>query len=528
MSRTLKLLAFGLFHLGVFNASAQVTNEVSVYVKPGTQVYVNQNMINTNTGSYTTGSQGLLHVSGTLVNNGSMTFENSATLLRGSTSNDGTGSGTYYVRRQGSNSTSVFNFWSSPMQSYSGVPGSNQYSYDSNLGTQDYNDDQPADPGWVSYSAAMSPGVGYAGQGGGLHTFIGDVNNGNVDIPLTFYPFAPGNTAPGTPFNLVGNPYPSAISCASLVSANPDINGSIYFWDDDNSGGSGYSYADYAIWNGTGALGTGSGTAGNPNGFISTGQGFKVRALNGGAVLNFTNSMRQSNNNQFFKPNADASRLWFSIQGMDNYNQILIGLLDDATDQEDRLYDATKLRGNNQLSLSARDGDIDYAIMAFPHPSIDKVIPLSVLVAQNGPYTFKANVMENFEFEEVYFIDTQSGNQTLLEEGTEIAVYLEDGLYTDRFYLNFSPEGTVTGVGSESDQVTIYAFDNQIYFSSSQEMVNGRIELYDISGRMVFQRSNLMISKTSNSISMEGVSSGMYMVRLNFNDKFSFQKVFKK
>ncbi len=179
-------------------AQAQVSNQVQVYVRPGTEVHVYEDMTNTATGSFEVGDEGLLYVDGNLTNNGSMTFNNASSLLRGSTGNDGLGSGTYYVKRQGSNSAAVYNYWSSPMQTFSGVPGSQEYLYDPTLGTQTYTDDQPADPGWVAHSGAMTPGRGYAGRGGGLATFTGDVNNGNVNYNLYYTPDIPGNTAPKT------------------------------------------------------------------------------------------------------------------------------------------------------------------------------------------------------------------------------------------------------------------------------------------------------------------------------------------
>ena len=95
-----------------------------------------ENMTNTPTGSFEVGDEGLLYVDGTLTNNGSMTFNDASSLMRGSTSNDGTGSGTYYVKRQGSSNSSIYNYWSSPMQSYSGVPGNSNYLYDPTFGTQ--------------------------------------------------------------------------------------------------------------------------------------------------------------------------------------------------------------------------------------------------------------------------------------------------------------------------------------------------------------------------------------------------------
>jgi hypothetical protein len=493
---------------------AQVVNEVSVFVKPGTEVHLFENVTNSATGNFEVGDEGLLYVDGTLTNNGSMTFNNASSLMRGATGNDGTGSGTYFVKRQGSSSSAVYNYWSSPMQTYSGVPGSQAYLYNPNNGTIDFSDDQPADPGWTAHSGAMTPGAGYAGRGAGLATFNGDVNNGNVTYPLTYYPYIPGNPAAGTPFNLVGNPYPSAVSCASLVAGNADINGSLYFWDDDISGGAGYNSSDYAIWNGTGSLGTGSGSAGAPNGTISTGQGFKVRALTGSANLNFNNTMRVANTTQFFKPNADDSRMWFSIEGNNLFNQILLGVLFDATDEEDRLYDAIKFHGNSSISLAAQNQDREYSILAFPPPASEKSIPLSVFVDQAGAYTFTANVMENFEYQNVFFVDTKRADYIELQEGTEITVQLEEGAYNERFYLNFYPDGFVGIPESTSNQIDVYANRDLVYlnsFASQQE--NLTLRILDINGRLVLADDNLNLNGKK-SYSLAGVATGFYMVSL--------------
>lgn len=511
-------------------AQAQVTNEVSVYVRPGTQVSVFANMTNTATGDFTMDTQGQLFVQGTLVNNGSMTFNNAASLMRGTTTSDATGSGTYYVRRQGSNNSSVYNYWGSPMVSYSGVPGNNPYLYDSDLSTQDFGDDQPADPGWISHSGAMTPGIGYIGRGAGLHTFTGEVNNGNVDVPLTFYPYAPGNTAPGTPFNLVSNPYPSPVSCASLVSAlgNPDIFGSLYFWDDDLSGGTGYASSDYAVWNGTGSLGTGAGLT-PPNGFISTGQGFLVRALSGSSVLNFTNTMRAAApNTQFFKMDAEESRMWFSVEGGELFNQILIGLLLDATEQEDRLYDAVKMRGNTSISLAAQSEEYNYAILAFPPPSYQKTVPLSVFVDEAGLYTFSANTMEGFSDVEVYFTDTWNNTNILLNEGSQIQVSLADGQHDGRFFLNFVPE-LITSIDEPDPSIVVYSVDNVLNVNArgiSDNFVE--LEIFDTSGRIVIGKQQLALTEGRGSMLLDGLSTGVYVMRVTSETRSLSQKVILK
>ena len=512
-------------------AQAQVSNQVQVYVRPGTEVHVFENMTNTATGSFEVGDEGLLYVGGTLTNNGSMTFNNASSLLRGSTGNDGLGSGMYYVKRQGSNNSGVYNYWSSPMQTYSGVPGSQEYQYNPALGTQTYTDDQPADPGWVAHSGAMTPGRGYAGRGGGLATFTGDVNNGNVNYNLYYTPDVPGNTAPNTPFNLVGNPYPSAVSCASLVTANTDISGSLYFWDDDFSGGTGYSNTDYAVWNVTGSLGTGSGAAGAPNGIISTGQGFKVKAISPGAVLNFTNTMRVANTTQFFRMSGEDAKLYFSVEGNNYFNQILIGVMEDATDGVDRLYDATKIRGNHLLSLAAQQDGEDFCIMAFPPPSVAKTVPLTVVAAESGMYTFTANTMENFNDEQVYFLDTETGLEIQLEEGTEIPVSIMAGEYTDRFYLNFWPEMLVTGIDRNGPAETYAAYYHSgnlhVRYSGNSTDTDVTVALYDMSGRRVMDASQYGVTGGQTMFDIHTLANGVYVARILSSGAEFSQKIMK-
>lgn len=511
------------------SSAAQITNEVQVYVRPGIEVHVFENFANTNSGNVEVDEEGLLYVDGTLVNNGSMTFRNASSLLRGSTGSDATGSGTYLYLRQGS-SGSIYNYWSSPMIAHSGVPGGS-YLYDPTLGTQDYSDDQPADPGWVSHNGLMTPGRGYAGQGGGLGSFTGEVNNGSVSFPLFYTPDVPGNTAPGTPFNLVGNPYPSGVQASALVTANPDISGALYFWDDDLSGGSGYSNTDYAVWNFTGSLGTGAGTVGAPNGTISAGQGFKVKAISSGAVLNFENTMRVANTTQFFRLDGGLTRMWFSIQNEDNFNQILIGILDDATDSEDRLYDATKLRGNQSLSLAAAQDGNDYCILAFPPPSVEKTVPLNVFANEAGTYTFKADIMENFDFENVFFFDALTNTEVQLVEGLEIDVNLsEAGEYNNRFFLNFRSNLTV-GIEEERSQldVIVYSYADELFIGSNSFTRNtATVELFDLSGKIVYREENVTVTPDPTRISMAHLANGIYATRLTINGESFNAKVVKQ
>jgi hypothetical protein len=495
----------------------------SISISPGGRIVANEAEVNVDGTSFSTfgmSSAGVLEITGTLFvtggtlnSNGGVLMNSGATLLHGAGTTNGGGSvtGDVTILRQGAIYNGIYNYWSSPTQGGS-VPGFQTLAYNSNLGTIDYSDDAQ-DPGWGGASGTMTIGKGYAGRGANLASFTGTANNANISFPIDFYPLIPGNMDPGTPFNLVGNPYPGALNATALISANTNIDGSIYFWDDDLTAGSGYSYTDYAVWNGSGSIGTGAGTT-PPNGFIASAQGFIVRTTTAGS-LNFTNSMRVSgNNNVFLKTEEAPMRLWLSINGNDKYNEILVAMNSEATDGEDRLYDAVKLRGNSSIALAATNENKEYAIIAFPHPIEEKVVPLSVLAGESGEYTFNPRTMENLDGYNVYFQDNEAAGMTLLSEETEIQVNLESGEYLNRFYLHFLPR-IITGIeNAEDSELLVYSNSDQVIVDyKGNELGNGSIEIISANGQVVYSNGNAQLTGKPYAINTSGLANGIYHVR---------------
>lgn len=475
--------------------------------------------------------------SGTLTNNGTVTVENSGSIVQALNSGLAGTTGTFHVRRQGTTTGNVYNYWSSPITAGT-VPGNPVYAFNPVTSTQNYDDDtNPSDPGWQAHSGNMTVGRGYASAGGGLATFTGTVNNGPRDSQNLYYrDFDPYNlplTVTGTSFNLVGNPYPSAIRCIDLVQApeNAHINGAVYFWADDFSGGSGYDQSDYAIWNGLGtvpgpAASPGGGVI-NPNGFISSGQGFMVRVEGaftpGGqtvAPLHFNNTMRTDalaqvnySNAQFFKPNADISRMWLSLEGNNMVSEILVGMLDDATDGEDRLYDAAKMR-NPQLSLGAENDATEYAIMAFPPPLVSKEIPLRLFVSQDNDYVFHSNTIEGFDTYDLYLEDRSTYSYYPLQEGTQVAFNLSAGDIAGRFFLHVGTE-LVTGTRDlEMPEAKAWIHDGLLNLRTINiDYERSSLSLMDMAGRLVWSTPTVSSERASWDVSH--LSRGIYVARLD-------------
>ena len=528
--------------LSIANKLFAISNNANAYscsisIGSGGRIITKDAEVNVDGTSFTAfnmSSAGILEITGTLSvtggtlnSNGGVLINSGATLLHGAgtTSGGGDVAGDVTVLRQGAIYNGIYNYWSTPTQGGT-VPGFQTLAYNSNLGTVDYSDDDE-DPGWTGASGSMTVGKGYAGRGANLASFTGTANNGNISFPIDFYPLVPGNMDPGTPFNLVGNPYPGALDASAFVSANTNIDGAIYFWDDDLSSGSGYSYTDYAVWNGSGSIGTGAGST-PPSGFIASAQGFVVRTTANGSV-DFTNTMRVGgNNNLFFKTEEAPTRLWLSISGNDKYNEILVAMNSEATDGEDRLYDAVKLRGNSSIALATQNENKEYAIMAFPHPLEGKVVPLSVLIGESGEYTFNPRTMENLGSYNVYFEDNSTNEMTLLTEETNVEINLETGEYTNRFFLHFMPR-TVTGIAEgQNSALTVYSNLDQTFVSiKGNEMSAGNLQVLTTNGQVVYNAANVRLNQAPFSFSTAHFSAGIYLVRFS-TGKEQFVEKFNK
>ncbi|MDX2430049.1 MAG: lamin tail domain-containing protein, partial [Bacteroides sp.] len=273
-----------------------------------------------------------------------------------------------------------YTYWSSPVQDaeletvFEASPKNSFYIF-STENYEDLDEDGLDDnnDAWVRVLGAMDIARGYTSMAPNAPftdlqhvVFKGKPNNGRITIPLELQ--KNGNNLL-TDWNLIGNPYPSAID-AELLFSDPEnqslLNGTLYFWthstpllNNTEDGDQSYSSDDYAMY----TIGTG-GIKANPNGLIPTQyiascQGFFVEAISQGNLV-FNNSMRSSlNNDNFFKTikrkhEPEPSRLWLNLYNNQGaFSQILLGFIQGAGKEFDKNYDGIRLRGNKYLSFYA-------------------------------------------------------------------------------------------------------------------------------------------------------------------------------
>jgi PKD repeat protein len=315
--------------------------------------------------------------------------------------------GNITYRRQGNTSQYVYNFWGAPISNATlsslAAPGyiPNLYAYNTATATGlDYLGTQA---GWqpLTPGTAMQPTKGYIATGAGLANFTGLPNQ--IDLNYTAQTGAGGNN-----FNLVSNPYPAPIAASNFLTANAAriSGGAMYLWDDDASGGLNYSDGDFIVYSGLGTV-NGPNSGAPFSGNIGSCQGFFVNYNSaGGAAFNFTNGMKvYGTNSEFF----DATTVTRMRLRMENVNTVaseaIVAFLADATDAADTQYDALRLAGNTQMSLYTFNGNLEYAVQAWPTLTNERIVELGTVNTVAGPSTISMNMFENFDPSVVVYLE---------------------------------------------------------------------------------------------------------------------------
>ncbi|ALJ05743.1 hypothetical protein APS56_11675 [Pseudalgibacter alginicilyticus] len=425
---------------------------------------------------------------------------------------------------------------------------------------QDGIDDDGND--WVNTpTGAMTPGVGYAAVANELGTafprqeifeFYGDFNNGDVIVPLV-------NNSGGAyeDWNLVGNPYPGAISADQFFLVNSGLVDLIYLWDQstppssNNSGsqGSNFSNDDYAIINGVGEIGARADTGTPPSRFIPSGQGFFVIAQTSGN-LTFSNSMRgiSHDNSLFFKsPNtknkkSDATvsnKLWVNLTS-DNgvYKQIMIGYVNGATNGNDgAFYDAPRdyasLKDTSLYSIIESDNG-KFAIQGKDVNSLNKNenIKLGFKSTIKVATLFKLSIAQlhgNFFNKNTIYLKDNLLNQVHNLSESNYTFTSEAGEFNDRFEIAFDTEGILSAdpvIMNKNDINIVELHNNRVQFNIPENLKIKSVKIFDLFGRQLY---NFIGQNSTETYTLYNVSNMVYIAKITLsNDAVITKKAVKK
>ncbi len=328
-----------------------------------------------------------------------------------------------------------------------------------------------------------------------LGTFTGVLNNGDVSVSIT------KNHADQN-YNLVGNPYPSAVNLLSLYNENNTvIQNKFYVYEHtlpSNIPSNVPTYTNYGII----TVGTPSiynpatrsdGT--NPpdvNPFaplLQPGQGFLVRATAAGSLV-FKNSMRSNGNSAFFKPNQSLSNGFdmfrLKLQTPDNfYNQAVVGFFDGASDG----LDTTDTEGFGVAPLYTMQDNKKLVIQARSLPFNDNtVLPLGFYAGTSGTHTLSVLQTEGIfqDTETVYLKDLLLNTFHNLSEAPYSFESLV-GEQNNRFELYFNQPLSVLNPEKSAANLMVIAQQNQIQMQLFGSQKLESVQIFDLNGRLIYK-----------------------------------------
>ncbi|MFY7812099.1 MAG: T9SS type A sorting domain-containing protein, partial [Flavobacterium sp.] len=407
---------------------------------------------------------------------------------------------------------------------------------------------------WQAASGTMQPAKGYIIRASSnfnmgpenINTqFVGVPRNGNISCNLergnfTEDDYEGANGVDITKFddnhNLIGNPYPSAISASAFINANAydatnnptgQLLGTVKLWQHGiapstsnanpfyGSYSTNYSANDYLTINSAGTLPYGGSE------IIKSGQGFFVTMVDGTAGtgnVNFTNAMRLDSGNvldnaNFFRMATEStntkSRIWLDLVNTQNNTclaKTLIAYINDATNDYDNLYDAiTKF--NTSEGLFSKINNQIYEIQGRAPFVVSDQVPLAFKTNNSGSFALAINAVDGL------FLNNQT-------------IYVKDNLLNTVHNLSQSPYNFTAASGVNQDrfeivyqnnlktdnfsnnQVFIF-IDNFIHIQANENIQ--QVEVYDILGKLVKNYSNI---NTKNWKDNFNFANGVYMVKV--------------
>ncbi|TGD57584.1 choice-of-anchor D domain-containing protein [Flavobacterium humi] len=385
---------------------------------------------------------------------------------------------------------------------------------------------------WQNANETMGIGKGYIVRGpNGFNAtpqaftanFTGVPNNGIKNVAIERGNFT-GADYPGTNgsiitknddnWNLIGNPYPSAISAVDFLTLNANIEGSVRVWTHGtlpsnvasnpfyNSYAYNYAASDYIIYNATGPS-----TQNGFDGYIGAGQSFFVLMNDGPATtetVTFQNALRNKGhrNDQFFRNanlqntanSIERHRIWIDlVSATGNVNRALIGYVEGATQNKDRLYDAYSDRRSAQDFYSIVNNE-PLAIQGRALPfTAEDLVPMGVKLPTNGTYTIALASVDGLfsNNAQAIYLEDKALNVIHNLNNAPYQFTASQGIINNRFVLRYTDAALGNhDFDTAESNVAISTLNNDIKVSSSLENIKELI-VYNVLGQVLASKKNV-------------------------------------
>ncbi|WP_298953164.1 LamG-like jellyroll fold domain-containing protein [uncultured Nonlabens sp.] len=429
------------------------------------------------------------------------------------------------------------------------------YKY-SNLVSDTYSNWQYAGP-----NGSMNTGEGWTMKGTGSITeqnyvFVGKPNNGDIDLAINA-----GNDY------LIGNPYPSALDTHEFISDNPNLDGTLYFWE--HWGGNTHilsSYqGGYAMYNYSGGvvnatIGTsnpdvnqGGIPTKRPERFVPVAQGFFVTGITDGTIK-FRNDQRnfvtEASGSSLFVAAPGASHTGNSTHndynnindlrpkirlGFDSPNtihrQLLLTVDSNASMNYDNAFDGVQI--DEQIDdMAFILGNQNLTIQGIN--AIDPLteLPLMVKLDGAGSITIKLDEIKNVEStQKIYLKDAVQNTYTDLMNGDYNSPSLAAGINSTRYSIVFSDPvtlGSEDAILQENDLIVYTPNDAEtLHVKKGQEILVETLTLTNMLGQQV-KTWDVTNQESVITVNIGDLASGNYIIVLDTNYGLQSRKVIIK
>ncbi|RSK41681.1 InlB B-repeat-containing protein [Mangrovimonas spongiae] len=519
------------------------------------ELFANGNLTINNTRTLTTSSDDYVYVNLSVINNGTFNIENNGSLVQGDDSSVNTG--TLNMERLASVRNLDYVYWSSPISGFnvSNISSTSRiYKWDPTI-----TNPNGGEGNWVSaVGETMEQGIGYivrGNNGQGEPSSSTDLNfttNFNNGVPFNGYftvDVSRGDdaTSDDDDWNLIGNPYPSAIDAYEFLTNATNsavLDGFVNLWTHGtlpdaaivdpfyDDFGANYTASDYIPYN---ALGSGAGPGQT---VIAAGQSFMVNMLDGNTTteqIEFRNNMRGTafDNSQFYRQSSasqtqsDRHRIWLDIiHNNQSLGRILLGYNANATAGRDRLYDAIT---DNQKLYSLINNE-KFSIQGRSPFHIDDAFPIGYDLDNAGNYTIAIAYFDGmFDGEQTVYLKDNDLN--FIHNLTDAPYHFasESGEFNNRFEIVF--RNTSLSVEENllsNNNLTIIELQNDnVQFSVNERHKITSIEILDLLGRQIYTLQGTNSSKVTHNLS--NLSSATYIAKVTLaNGQVINKKAIKK
>jgi hypothetical protein len=423
-------------------------------------------------------TSGVLNVVNCLTGSGSLTFNEGAYLVQVNNTNTNSANITFNLSRSGL-VPYEYVYWSAPISGTSvgtAFPSYNKsYSYLNNA--------------WVAPNTSAGRGfiVRYASATSQNPSFVGAPNNGLITV---------SGLSAGD--NLIGNPYPSPIYASSFYSQNAGVlGGALYFWNSGTSrtismDGTKYEYKGfYSVTNATGSVGSGDEIAPGV-GFFVAGSGFvfnnDMRIAPTGSGGNFS---KQANTKK--TTTIDKNRVWLNLtKDSEQLSQLLLGYVTGATNDFDKLYDATTF-GGTDFDFYSIDNSKQYTIQGRTLPfDTEEQIPLGYKTTFDGVFAIGIDKADGgFVGEKIYLEDKTTSTIHDLTTGS-YSFTTAKGEFKDRFVLRYTTTAKLgtDDVADKGKGVIVSVKNRQIKINSFDQSITA-VKVYDLKGSLLYEKNKL-------------------------------------